>query len=78
MSPKGGQAIVVTKARDLSWLSRTYFVIGEGRHLAPLDGRRSVWVSHLFFVCLRERKSRPIVRGLVSVEEFDCKRKNIR
>lgn len=67
-----GQATVLANGRNLAWSSdHQFFATGDSRGLAPLDGRRHVWVRSLFIVALGNGEARTIVQGLVDVGEFD-------
>lgn len=72
VSLKSGLPTVGAKGRDLAWSpDPQVFATGDGRHLAPLDRKRSVWASPLSVVSLANGEIHTLVQGLVCVEEFD-------
>ena len=72
VSLQGDRPAVVANGRDLAWSpDHKFFATGDGRRLARLDRKRRVWVSPLSVAALDNGKARRLVRGLVSVGEFD-------
>ena len=65
---KTGKAALFAEGRGVAWaLDHRSFCTGDGRDLADFGNSKTVWVSPLHIISLKDGSRRTIVSGLVSV-----------